>query len=395
MLNRIGVAIGAGLASALLFAVTVKGTAAAMALAYFTPLPIMIIALGWGLQADAIAVVAAGAIVAAVIEPDAGLKFTLAISAPAGLLAGLAALDRLDPFDRASPPAKPFQAGPGLIALSAAALGFAISAGAIATMMIDHGGYDQAAEAFRHMLEPTLDDATTGGADLPEGFTLEDINVVLVKFAPAALAGSVAVMLIVNLYIAARVAQVSQRLARPWLDIPTTMSAPALAGVVAFAALAAWYLAPEPYAAFAAALGAPLALVFVMQGLAVLHALVAPHSRPPGADRGALLRPHPGASLGRPGAVHDRAPGKRGAFSRPGAKPPRLRSQTSKPKESDMEVILLERVGKLGHMGDTVKVKDGYARNYLLPRGKALRATEANRKKFEDQRRTSKRATWR
>ncbi len=51
-----------------------------------------------------------------------------------------------------------------------------------------------------------------------------------------------------------------------------------------------------------------------------------------------------------------------------------------------MDVILLERVGKLGHMGDTVKVKDGYARNYLLPRGKALRATEANKKKFEDQR---------
>ncbi|MGO9743819.1 MAG: 50S ribosomal protein L9 [Roseiarcus sp.] len=51
-----------------------------------------------------------------------------------------------------------------------------------------------------------------------------------------------------------------------------------------------------------------------------------------------------------------------------------------------MDVILLERVGKLGHMGDTVKVKDGYARNYLLPRGKALRATDANKKKFEDQR---------
>jgi len=51
-----------------------------------------------------------------------------------------------------------------------------------------------------------------------------------------------------------------------------------------------------------------------------------------------------------------------------------------------MEVILLERVGKLGHMGDTVRVKDGYARNFLLPRGKALRATEANKKKFESQR---------
>jgi large subunit ribosomal protein L9 len=48
-----------------------------------------------------------------------------------------------------------------------------------------------------------------------------------------------------------------------------------------------------------------------------------------------------------------------------------------------MEVILLERVSKLGSLGQVVKVKDGYARNFLLRRGKALRATDANRAKFE------------
>jgi len=48
-----------------------------------------------------------------------------------------------------------------------------------------------------------------------------------------------------------------------------------------------------------------------------------------------------------------------------------------------MDVILLERVEKLGAIGDVVKVKDGFARNYLLPRKKALRANEANRKVFE------------
>jgi len=48
-----------------------------------------------------------------------------------------------------------------------------------------------------------------------------------------------------------------------------------------------------------------------------------------------------------------------------------------------MQVILLERVAKLGQMGEVVKVKDGYARNYLLPQGKALRASETNLKKFE------------
>jgi large subunit ribosomal protein L9 len=48
-----------------------------------------------------------------------------------------------------------------------------------------------------------------------------------------------------------------------------------------------------------------------------------------------------------------------------------------------MEVILLERIGRLGQIGDVVKVRDGYARNFLLPQGKALRATKDNKSKFE------------
>jgi len=51
-----------------------------------------------------------------------------------------------------------------------------------------------------------------------------------------------------------------------------------------------------------------------------------------------------------------------------------------------MEVILLERVGRLGQMGETVRVKDGFARNFLLPRGKALRATSENKARFESMR---------
>jgi large subunit ribosomal protein L9 len=51
-----------------------------------------------------------------------------------------------------------------------------------------------------------------------------------------------------------------------------------------------------------------------------------------------------------------------------------------------MEVILLERIATLGQMGEVVRVKDGFARNFLLPQGKALRANDANRKKFEAER---------
>src|SRR6266481_1151794 len=53
-----------------------------------------------------------------------------------------------------------------------------------------------------------------------------------------------------------------------------------------------------------------------------------------------------------------------------------------------MEVILLERVAKLGQMGDVVRVKDGFARNFLLPKGKALRATKENKAKYEGMKET-------
>jgi large subunit ribosomal protein L9 len=57
-----------------------------------------------------------------------------------------------------------------------------------------------------------------------------------------------------------------------------------------------------------------------------------------------------------------------------------------------MQVILLEKVGKLGTLGDVVKVKDGYARNYLIPQGHAKRATAANLAEFETRRAEFERA---
>jgi large subunit ribosomal protein L9 len=51
-----------------------------------------------------------------------------------------------------------------------------------------------------------------------------------------------------------------------------------------------------------------------------------------------------------------------------------------------MQVILMEKVANLGELGDVVKVKDGFARNFLIPQGKAKRATEANLKAFESRR---------
>src|SRR2546426_10346260 len=61
----------------------------------------------------------------------------------------------------------------------------------------------------------------------------------------------------------------------------------------------------------------------------------------------------------------------------------RTTSPDRRQRRNPMEVILLERGAKLGQMGDVVRVKDGFARNYLLPQGKALRATKDNRTRFE------------
>ena len=59
-----------------------------------------------------------------------------------------------------------------------------------------------------------------------------------------------------------------------------------------------------------------------------------------------------------------------------------------------MQVILMERVAKLGQMGDVVNVKQGFARNFLIPTGKAMRASAANIAAFDAQKHSSKRATW-
>ena len=68
MLQRVGIAAGAGIAAALLFAVTAKGTMLALFLAYLAPLPIFIVSLGWGLDIGALAGIAAGLTAGAALE---------------------------------------------------------------------------------------------------------------------------------------------------------------------------------------------------------------------------------------------------------------------------------------------------------------------------------------
>ncbi len=89
MLHRFVVAIGAGCAAALLFAVSAQSSILAMALAYLAPLPIMIATLGWGLDAGAIAAAISIAVLAVVAEPVSALVFAASVAAPAWALGGV------------------------------------------------------------------------------------------------------------------------------------------------------------------------------------------------------------------------------------------------------------------------------------------------------------------
>ncbi len=90
MLHRFVVAIGAGCAAALLFAVSAQSSVLAMTLAYLAPLPIMIATLGWGLDAGAIAAAISIAVLAVVAEPLSALVFAASVAAPAWILAAFA-----------------------------------------------------------------------------------------------------------------------------------------------------------------------------------------------------------------------------------------------------------------------------------------------------------------
>jgi hypothetical protein len=281
MANRIGVSIGAGLASALLFVVTARGTALAMALAYLAPLPIMIAAIGWGALAGAGACGLACACAALAVEPLSALLFAATIALPGWALASFSVLSGARLPWRARGAAPPEWPSVGAIVTLAAALGALVSLCALIALIVVYGGYDQGIQSFVGALAPTIDQASGGGAVLPEGETANDLATSVARVAPAAIAGSTLLMFCVNLYVAARTTAMSHRLARPWPDLPSSLVLPASMATLALVSLAPAFLLPAPASQFAWIVAGALGAAFVLQGLATLHAL----------SRGLPLRP--------------------------------------------------------------------------------------------------------
>ena len=140
-------------------------------------------------------------------------------------------------------------------------------------MIIANGAYEKGVAGVSQWLQPELEGAMSEAGSLPNGVTGEGLAQLIIKFAPPVIAGSATLMLLINLYLSARSAQLSQRLPRPWQDIPSGYSLPAPLGAFAIVAGAVWGLAPAPASVFASILCGGLAVLYALLGLAVLHAL--------------------------------------------------------------------------------------------------------------------------
>ena len=269
MLHRFIIAIGAGCAAALLFAVSAQTSPLAMALAYLAPLPIMIVSLGWGLDgggvAGAVSVLALGLLAG----PPTGFLFAASIAAPAWLLAAFSATPIARYFARRPPGAPPFPSVGAIVAL-ASFLGMALALAALVAVIVFYGGYAEAAKQVAAVLAEIARGALE---DERKAALAVEFAKSLVVLAPAAIAASTLLMLCVNLYAAARSTQMSHSLARPWPDVPTSLHLPWTFAIALIACAAGAYALPAPASQFALIGVGGLGGAFVLQGLAVAHAL--------------------------------------------------------------------------------------------------------------------------
>jgi Predicted membrane protein (DUF2232) len=273
MMQRIGMAIGAGLAAALLFAVMAKGTVLAIGLGFVTPLPIVIATLGWGLDMGALAVVVAGATVAGLVGATIGLLFCLLIALPAWILSYLSLQRRDWLFPRARSDGEKGWFSVGSLVVFAALFGGLLGVAQLISFVVGYGGYQQGVEAIAAELAPSLAEAVDGVTTLPGNLSIQDLASLFTRLLPAALATICTLMFCVSFYAGARAVQLSQRLQRPWPDLPEALVLPPPLGIVLILCGILAIAAHGLIAHLAWIFLGPLGCAYMMQGLAVIHSL--------------------------------------------------------------------------------------------------------------------------
>jgi hypothetical protein len=263
------VAFGAGLASALLFVVSTRGSSLAMALAYFSPLPLMIAAAGFSFPAALLGALAGAALLAFAAQLPFGLGYFLGFAGPALLLAALlqAPLPSRDPAS----PAPRFMT-PGALLATIILLAIGVAGLGVVVLVSHYHGFDAALTAILKRLGPALDELASGLRPVAPDFEADKIKRLLVMSAPAGVAASQTLLLAVNLWLAARTIEISGRLRRPWPSLPENLSLPRLVAP-AFMLAAGLSFKGGLFGVLGGAVAAATGFGLALHGLAALHGL--------------------------------------------------------------------------------------------------------------------------
>lgn len=253
-------ALGSGLASAVLFASLIGGTALAVPLFALTPLPIVIVALGWGTVPAILAAAVAATGLHFGLTWAAAVSHAIMAGAPAVVLSHLLGLARDDDGRVEWYP-------PGRVLVAA---GLVVAAASLATGVLV--GYDQAATtaAVREVFVAVIQ-AERGGNPAEIRNQVEPLVALSVRMLPVFFPAVWTAVIVFDLWLGAKVVARSDRLARPWEDL-ASIEPPAGGGPILAAALVASVL-PDPLGLVAAPFAGAMIAVYMIVGLAVLHAV--------------------------------------------------------------------------------------------------------------------------
>lgn len=289
MTQFLGIGIGAGLVSALLFGVLLKATALAILLYLLAPLPILIVGLGWSHRAALVAAVTGALALALVVQPFLGLGFFAYLALPAWWLAYLALLGR----PGADGTMEWYPTG-RLLAWTAGTAGLAF----VAIAVIAAPNYETFQSQLRGMTRTLIQvradraapppapapkpdapkpDAPGAGTEAPTESTPQDpaeatrteVANALAAIAPGLATHGLTVLLTFYLWAAARIVRISGRLLRPWPDLAATMMPRRVLAVLAGAMVLA--LVPGYPGVLGVAVAGALSAAFAIQGLAAFH----------------------------------------------------------------------------------------------------------------------------
>jgi hypothetical protein len=274
----LGVALGAGLAGALLFVASAKGTLLALLLAYFAPLPLMIASLGFGQWTGLVGALLGSGLIATLLYPSIGIVYAIGIALPAWLVCA-AALRGAPPLEPQSPRRRPAQNAPAvpnaapMRALTAGTVLFAasLSIGAL-VFAAANGGLNSALNQLTDQLAPIVRELKNATTSLPENLDADRLARLLVRLLIPAMAGSGLLLIMANFWLAARTVHISARLPTPWPDIPYNLRLPVPFAAALVPAIGLIFIGHE-IGFVAAIVAAALATALSLQGLAVMHDL--------------------------------------------------------------------------------------------------------------------------